>query len=206
MRDPKAASNMPSATKRRQLVKDAQRLARIEFPEVPITRACLVEAVALQCLAYARYELAFNLQAGTCFWPRVSDDHKLQRNEPTHYGYEWKGLSDPATCAKVLSGQLPQLHVWLALLAGEVLVDTTTSSFVERARRSGVGWPGPRPPSLLWGDAVSLHARYGMRRLAPQYLADSGASDVAISVAEQSLYPRLCARTKLSYLGAGAVG
>jgi len=195
-----------TSTSRRQLVDEAHRLARIEFPEVPPTRACLVEAVSLQCLAYRRWGVDFSLQAGTCFWPRVNDNHRLAKDESSHYGYEWRGVSHAETALAVLTGKLPELHVWLALVEEEVIVDSTTRTFVDRARAAGVSWPGARPPSLLWGQATALHTRYGGRRHAPRYMSSSGACDVAITVAERIVYPKLCAATGLTYMGHGELG
>jgi hypothetical protein len=114
--------------------------------------ACLVYAAEIIEAARKR-GLRLVLQAGSAFWPRMTDAQD-DGVSPTHFGYEW----DPPQVARHLAaGHLPEMHAWAGDPVTHDLVDLTTGRFPAQCRRMlGEGWPGVQPPAAWWGPARSL--------------------------------------------------
>ena len=95
------------------------------------------------------------LQAGTLSWPRVNpweDDGKLA----THFSYVWEPDS-PMTAARFAVGDLPEMHVWIALPERNEFVDFTTSFLPQMCMRmTGMEWTAPHPPLFLWAKVDQL--------------------------------------------------
>lgn len=101
------------------------------------------------------------LQAGSAYWPLcpVSEDDGVR---PLRYGYEWQPLTRPAAqiAKTVLTGILPEIHVWAALPDRMEIVDFTTGLWPEAAKQNlGLEWLAPhKPPRFFWGTADDLKA------------------------------------------------
>lgn len=99
------------------------------------------------------------LQAGTALWPYVPaslDDGTSN----THYGFEWDPRS-PASLRAVRAGNLPEMHVWLALPETRTIIDFTTWEWSTRAAGGGISWhPDLLPPNYLWTQALPERVVY----------------------------------------------
>lgn len=106
------------------------------------------------CL-YATYSLMHVLdghgihwQAGSCFWPRLSD---YDEDTPdSHFGYKWDYNSQDMR-DRINKGELPEVHVWAYLTVEREIVDLTAGEFPEQCLAlADLDWPGKKPPKVLW--------------------------------------------------------
>lgn len=124
---------------------------------VPLDHACLFWADATVRLLKREYpHLNVQLQAGSASWQCLADDRDdgLMHNV---WGYFWtwdkKALNDLA------EGQMPEMHVWAAILTPpHELIDLTAPFFRTRAMKSGYEWSAPPPPLYLWADMEGLQS------------------------------------------------
>ena len=111
------------------------------------------------CLYYARFGLKILrgvgieacLQAGSTFWCRDPCD-------PFNgdFGYEWSPMSGVSVEA-ALAGNLPEIHIWLAVMETQEVIDFSSGLFpVQAVDRLRVGWPGVKPPPFLWVPVAEL--------------------------------------------------
>jgi hypothetical protein len=92
------------------------------------------------------------IQAGTCYWPRKPRS-ECRPDELYQFGCQWSP-DDPASIEQMLLGNLPEMHVWLALPERQEIIDFSCDQFPEACLRlTGNNWPGPRPPSYFWQKA-----------------------------------------------------
>ena len=126
--------------------------------------ACTVEAIKASGLRAV-------IQAGTCYWPRLTPEAKWEviqqdPNEVNVFGYEWEPAT-LATLVKMARNELPEMHCWAAIPDRNEIVDLTSGQFPEQCRRLiGKDWPGVRPPDWLWQE--------GRRRVAGRRGVPSG--------------------------------
>lgn len=90
------------------------------------------------------------LQAGTMLW-RVIPAARDDGHTATHFGYEWTP-NDPFSREAVARGQLPEVHIWVALPDEECLIDFSTQYFPKLAKeRHGIDWLTEPPPQFIFG-------------------------------------------------------
>jgi hypothetical protein len=94
------------------------------------------------------------LRAGSCNW-RFRTNAAAGDDGPTHYAYQW-GIT-PFSIASVLQGNLPEMHIWFAVMdAMPQLVDLATGTLITAAAQKGFVWDEAyRPPEFLWETSVS---------------------------------------------------
>lgn len=115
------------------------------------------------CLLWAHYTClvvkqegftTVQLQAGTCYWPRLAR-HQDDGRSPNLYGYEY--VPGPDNYLSIARGRMPEIHVWAGIAETETIIDLTPSFFPERAMSlAGLSWPGIRPPRFLWTHVKNL--------------------------------------------------
>lgn len=101
------------------------------------------------------------VQAGTCYWPRLpiyqieSDADK----DPNHqYGFKWNGEYTPEDIHQMMLGNLPEMHIWIALPELKEIVDFSVHGFPDHCKQYlGLDWPGPKPPKYFWAAAGEIH-------------------------------------------------
>lgn len=131
-----------------EMVKEARRRMQARHPDLDEHGGCVAAAHLIIEVA-AENGVRLVLQAGTCYWPRVTaaNDDGV---EPNVFGYEWEPGS-LLTRQRLAAGLLPELHVWAGDPATGEVVDLTTRSFPVQCRRIlGVRWKAPTPPDFLW--------------------------------------------------------
>lgn len=111
------------------------------------------------------------LQAGSAFWRcirREEDDGK--RIDSYGYKFEWNSQ----TLRAVIAGELPEVHVWVAVPNGEnsEVIDLTSGFFKERCIKEGhIPWTAEyEPPPYLWVRAKDMPepAHYEVNRKATE--------------------------------------
>lgn len=98
------------------------------------------------------HRLPAQLQAGSAFW-RITPDELDDGIVPLKYGYEFNW--DIQSAMEVASGNLPEMHVWVAITPPNKenweVVDLTAPFFKLRVEREGkYQWRTPAPPDYLW--------------------------------------------------------
>lgn len=119
---------------------------------------CLLAAAAT-VLAGRGAGLPIQLQAGTAFWQRTASDDFATNA----FGYQWMGLDDPETRAKIVADMLPEMHAWAGIPERGELVDLAARDFPSQcARLIGQPWELPPPPDVLWatGKTLPIEADY----------------------------------------------
>jgi hypothetical protein len=140
---------------KKRIVKEARRLARRTFPEMRgKTGACLVLSWAV-VEAARRHGVRLVLQAGSAYWPRVTDKTD-DGDEPNVFEYRFEEHA-PATVARVLAGELPEMHVWAADPETGELVDLTYGDQPAQCLElAGLTWKAPKPSPYFWGTPDRL--------------------------------------------------
>lgn len=144
---------------------------------MPAKSACLVWALSAYRALLENKERPI-IQAGTCLWPRIREDQD-DGETSTHFGYEWH--YDAQTRYLISEGRLPEMHVWIAILNTNEIVDLSTGYFTTRCQEIiGMNWPGDRPPRYLWCEADKIPDRV-------IYKPYFSATKVAVEFAEKLL-------------------
>ena len=116
--------------------------------------ACLVWAAASVAVLRSM-GIKCLIQAGTASWPRIrpeQDDGVIN----THFSYVWEPDSK-TTLEKVVSGEMPEMHVWAGLPDHSEILDMTTKYLPEQAwQLCGMDWPGTIPPRYVWANVKRL--------------------------------------------------
>jgi hypothetical protein len=61
----------------------------------------------------------------------------------------------------MLSGLLPEIHVWAGIVESQELLDLSTGAWPAACQRLlGLDWPGIRPPEFFWGKELPNVAHY----------------------------------------------
>jgi hypothetical protein len=97
------------------------------------------------------------IQAGTCFWPRLSDINA----DGALFGRVWEGLE--AAIDHVDRRVMPTMHVWTALPEYDLIVDLSAQYLPRQCREHGLAWSAPEPPTVFVGgpeDCRRQHAVY----------------------------------------------
>lgn len=168
-------------------VKEARALREHLWPEVRVSHGCLYEACCLQLLLARRHGVRTMLQAGSCSWPMIlpEEDDGVRA---THFSYQWEPLSG-ATITHLMSGTLPELHVWLASRElGDILIDPTTGSWPDRAAAGGHNWSAPAPPACLWGNGDQIRKLSEDAGYVIGYEASLDACQIADTYAANGIY------------------
>lgn len=165
---------------KRQIVKEARQLVHRVFPGVPTDGAGACLYLTWGAITVARFHgLKLLLQAGTAYWPRVTDATD-DGTEPNVFGYEWEPNS-PQTIAMLAADQLPEIHVWAADPVAVEIVDLSTGAWPAQCRTIlGAGWKAPKPPPFYWGDPRKVPG-------VGYYKAERSASLVAAELLRRSL-------------------
>lgn len=146
---------------KKRIVDDAYALAARTFPAfVGRPDMCLMLTGAVLAAAQRR-GVRLVLQAGTCYWPRVTPEQD-DGVSPNVFGYEWDP-NDPKHLATRIAGRMPELHVWAGDPSTNELVDLTTGCFPDQcARLTELAWLAPVPPRWYWGafDRLPTFTRY----------------------------------------------
>ena len=130
----------------KQVVELAERLWKPEMSRIEGGKCVFYSAAAL--LLFKRLGINVALQAGSLSWPVIhleEDDGKCN----THFSYMWEGLTTKNVDILV-SGRLPEMHVWVVLPDTKSLVDFTTGDLKKHAAKVGVTWSGPEPLEYFW--------------------------------------------------------
>lgn len=132
------------------------------------------------------------IQAGTALFLRVApefDDGEVA----THYGYEFH-LDDSLTPVMVADNRLPEIHVWVADLDSQEIIDVTTGYQQYRCQHVlQLDWTAPPLPDFFWGNAEEA-GQLGLR-----YMADASACWLA------ELFLRHSARGQVGLLPRGQI-
>jgi hypothetical protein len=100
------------------------------------------------------------IQAGTTMWKRI----KPEEDRPDiHNEWGYKFQYNDQTRKYLSTGTLPELHVWVAVLAHKPeIVDLTTVYWPELCANAGYNWTGELPPDYLWAyhDKMPINSSY----------------------------------------------
>lgn len=115
----------------------------------PIGAYCMYWAI-YTCQVLREDGIKAQIQAGSAYWRRVRDEQD-DGVSPNRFGYEF-GDDKRALINAIMSGRLPEMHVWAAVAGEEPqIIDLTTCFWPEQARMlNGFDWPGDLPPDYLW--------------------------------------------------------
>ncbi len=130
------------------MVRRAKLLARQRFPEVRQHAACLHQAWALMAVAHTE-GIRLTLQAGSAQWVRTYRDCDAQM-----FGYVADEI-DPVRA--VVLDLLPEMHVWVADIARQEIIDPTAGCFPTQCKELiGEDWEIEKPPEFLWCHVSQL--------------------------------------------------
>jgi len=100
------------------------------------------------------------IQAGSMQWPRMRrEEDDIIGSRHTHFAYMWEPRSQKSRQA-LFEGHMPEMHVWVALLDSQEVVDFSTRDFRTLAEAAGLAWTADAPPRYLcagehnWPDWV----------------------------------------------------
>jgi hypothetical protein len=97
------------------------------------------------------------LQAGTMMW-QVKEQSAAG---DTHFGYEWSP-HEKFSQEQLALGNLPEMHMWIALPDRNEIVDFSTGSLKKICEeRHGLKWEMPDPPQFVWCQPEELR-QYGL--------------------------------------------
>jgi hypothetical protein len=132
----------------------------VEQEIITWNKAFQCDSLSKQCLMWAYFTVKelhkwnikeAQLQAGTAYWPIIPAelDDGVSANQ---YGYkfEWnhKSFGDVST------GQLPEMHCWVAIPEPITFIDLTSRFFKQRCLEHGFKWLMPDPPEFLWCEEL----------------------------------------------------
>ena len=122
----------------------------------PPRALCLFHAIGVVSIA-AHHGIRLLPQAGSAFWRRVPEE--LDDGEvPTHFGYQWCGMEDLGTIARLATDQMPEMHVWAGDPERQHIVDLTTRYVPAQCKETaGMEWLSPPLPDFAWGDALGAY-------------------------------------------------
>jgi hypothetical protein len=137
-----------------------------------IERYCLFWAFFLMRAMHQAGLKEAQIQAGTAYWPTVAPEHDdgICDNQ---YGYRftWDRLAQ----SKLIMGEQPEMHVWVAIAKHPVeIADLTAPFFKRRAIQEGRKWAHSDPPDFLWTEPPLPHGVI--------YQADMQAIEIAYSM------------------------
>lgn len=138
---------MPNRKTKKIIVAKARKLVTKKFPTIKgSTGACLYLAAGVISIAQ-EHGIKLLLQAGSCYWPRVTDktDDGIESNV---FGYEYDAI---AAAPFVAANLMPEMHVWAGDPSTGEIVDLAAGFFPAQCRKLlGVGWKAPKPPAFFW--------------------------------------------------------
>ena len=109
------------------------------------------------------------IQAGTAYWPRVPRNEWVT-DDCAHFGYKWEGASSPLDQVSISMGNLPEMHIWAAILDTRELIDMTTWSWPAACKRMlGMDWQGSKPPNYFWANKPPAGVIYKVNLRATLY-------------------------------------
>jgi len=146
---------------REKMVKDIRELAeKLWHDQMSVIKGgkCVFYSAAtmmhFKCLGIQCY-----LQAGSMSWPCI----KMEEDDgvsPTHFSFEWEGYTQ-ANVMRMVSGALPEMHVWVGIPETNEIVDLSVGTLPEQAKEiAKIEWKGPRPPNFLWTNVLPENVRY----------------------------------------------
>ena len=123
--------------------------------DVPVdeSKACLYWSFAA-VLASRRLGLhesgyEFQLQAGSASWIRLApedDDGK----ETTHNAFSYVFEDSAQTRMRILIGEMPEMHCWVACAKTQTIFDPTTRFLPQQCEQTGgMTWTAPKPPDFM---------------------------------------------------------
>lgn len=117
------------------------------YPGLDPSKACLYNTFGV---IVAAKSCGYNVipQAGTMSWPMVAPEED-DGISATHWSYVWDPHGLP-TAISVATGNLPEIHVWAALVDTHEIIDISTRGFKTAAEAHGYKWSAPDPPDYLW--------------------------------------------------------
>jgi hypothetical protein len=102
------------------------------------------------------------LQAGTAWFRRLPAERDAEQTEITHFGYQFDADSTE-TRLRVHTNHMPEMHVWVADVTANQIIDVTTLYQPALCRQLlNLDWQFPIP-DYLWGGQEPLQecdARY----------------------------------------------
>lgn len=141
---------------RNTIVEDIRQTMASKYKGNDMTAGCLYWAKAT-CLRLLEVNQRAIIQAGSAAWLRIPtemDDGEIA----THYGYWWDAECQ-SNMVQLIKGELPEMHVWVALPDKNQIVDLTTGFQVDRCRETiGQDWIADHPPDWLWMDAEKVRS------------------------------------------------
>ena len=141
-----------------ELVREARLFFKKRFPDIRPSAGCVFWAGSIIFVAQ-RHGIRLVPQAGSCFWPRIppeEDDGIVS----TEFGYLWEPTE--WNLMKVLSGVLPEMHVWAGNPETQEVVDLSARYFPQQCRElTGAKWTMPDPPDYLWMPASEVAEKHG---------------------------------------------
>lgn len=134
---------------RSQLVAEIRAAVREDFPELRIERSCLYTSLYTVLFLKQRGILSC-LQAGSTGWRIVPSDLD-DGIGITHFSFVWSP-HEMASRIAMMSGDLPEMHVWVGIPATQELIDLNTGQLPAFLKHvcPGQEWLAPAPPDYLW--------------------------------------------------------
>jgi hypothetical protein len=118
------------------------------------------------------------LQAGSASWARISrekDDGVVN----THFSYMFE--ISKTTLKKILAGEMPEMHVWVAITNPQQIIDLTTLYVPTQCKKlTGMDWFCQTPPEFVWTEKDEIDGYY------LNYVPDMTAIQLAVSMLKQS--------------------
>lgn len=102
------------------------------------------------------------IQAGSLSWPRITpeEDMATKQTQMTHFSYIWEP-EHPTSIHAVLTGKLPEIHIWAGLPETQEIIDLTTCYLPKQCQERGkLQWRAPNPPDFLWDNKVPEGVHY----------------------------------------------
>ena len=109
--------------------------------------------------AIAGREFGRNLliQAGDAFWKHIPD-HLDDGMSDNYFGYQFSPHT-PQSIMSMRSGNLPEVHVWLADPVRQEIIDLSSYEFPSQAKRiANYDWKHKLPPERYWATAEEFRS------------------------------------------------
>lgn len=153
------------------IVQDARALFAHRYRTLDLVGGACLHWTACVIHAAKRRGKRLVIQAGTANFLRLpyeQDDGVVA----THFSYEWSTLERSKIAQHVVTGTLPEMHVWAGDLAEQAIVDLSTGALATECKaRSGLPWLTPTPPSFVWTHRLPTGWHYRPNRTATELAA-----------------------------------
>ncbi len=140
-----------NAVNKARIVRDIRDSLIRKYPSINMARNCVF--AALHTIQILRAEgIAAIPQAGDMSW-LFTDPQYDDGVSPTHFSFQWSPHELKSIIA-VSQGNLPEIHVWAAIVETQEIVDINTCYIPQLLKEDlpQCQWTAKQPPDFLWGD------------------------------------------------------